>query len=273
MTTLLRTTFLFTLLTLSFSLSAQSGAMPKNHQNKTRINSNAQSSTSVGTQRPASQVSTKSQTSPISNPKRTSGTNVGQGRPSSTQRPRPNPTFIDKDGKTRQGVQFGLPTFAKHPERVREIESRYPIALPVLPTFVLMDSAAVYVDQYRSLSFQTLDELLVDIHPAYGGSGEGLMAFFDERLSTSQENLELILQRTREYPDQNATGKEFIYFYTSDANEEEKVWVRHVLSIGRYEDEGFHYIQMVCHYPEKFNEGIRPEVEYYFDNLVINDYR
>lgn len=199
------------------------------------------------------------------------------GRPSVSPSGRPsNPTFIGKDGKEHFGVSFGLPTFEEHHPIMVRTESQYPIALPVMPTFQASLDDYLYADVFRRVSFWMMDQLFPEIPSHIGNSSQELIVYMASELNGNWEHSTLIESKPRNFPDQNALGTEHIMDYRSPADGDVAAdnWIRHVLSIGRHEgDEGeYHYIQIYCHYPKEFETKVRPEVDYYFDNLRINEF-
>lgn len=210
----------------------------------------------------------------------TSNNNVNPSRPATPSgRPsgRPsNPTFIGKDGKEHFGVSFGLPTFEEHLPIMVRTESQYPIALPVMPIFQASMDDYLYADVFRRVSFWMMDQLFPEIPSHIGNSSQELIVYMASELNGNWEHSTLIESKPRNFRDQNALGTEHIMDYRSPADGDVAAenWIRHVLSIGRHEgDEGeYHYIQIYCHYPKEFETKVRPEVDYYFDNLRINEF-
>jgi len=185
-------------------------------------------------------------------------------------------TFIGKDGKEHLGVSFGLPTFEEHHPLMVRTESQYPIALPVMPIFQASMDDYLYADVFRRVSFWMMDQLFPEIPSHIGNSSQELIVYMASELNGNWEHSTLIESKPRNFPDQNALGTEHIMDYRSPADGDVAAenWIRHVLSIGRHEgDDGeYHYIQIYCHYPKKFETKVRPEVDYYFDNLRINEF-
>ncbi|MBV41590.1 MAG: hypothetical protein CL834_01020 [Crocinitomicaceae bacterium] len=213
------------------------------------------------------------------NPSRTAPPSRDPSIPTLSQRlnnGKRGPTYIGKDGKEHYGVSFGLPTFEDHSAQFVRTESQYPIALPVMPIFQASMDDYLYADVFRRVSFVMIDELFPEIPSHIGISSQELIVYMASELNGNWEHSRLIESRPRNFPDQSALGTEHIMAFRAPAEGDivAEDWIRHVLSIGRHEgdDGGYHYIQVYCHYPKEFETEMRPEVDYYFDNLRINEF-
>lgn len=162
------------------------------------------------------------------------------------------------------------PTFADHSEEAKRIETEFPVMMPVVPIFNTSGKLPGYLDATRSVSFIMMDELLEELPPVYGDAFEMIDYHTEGKLSRSynDDRLKFVYQKNWEWAEQNGRGRELVWEYTNEG----ETWMRHEMILGRWQEGGFHYINLMSFYPVRFKDRMRPELDHYFEQLIINDY-
>lgn len=163
------------------------------------------------------------------------------------------------------------PTFADHSEAAKAVEQTLPVQLPVAQMYNASPKLPGYLDATRSASFIMMDELMPSLPPAYATSDEMIAAHTEGKRQRSEydERLKFLYAQDWNWPEQHGFGQELVWEYTSEG----ETWVRHETILGRWEEGGFHYINLMSFYPVRFKDRMRPEIEYYLKELIINPYQ
>jgi hypothetical protein len=189
---------------------------------------------------------------------------------------RPVSPVINSPGTDNTNVIYEfdhLPTFADHSEEGKRMEATLPAALPVIPLFSFSADLPGYVDISRRMSFIMIDGLVEEVPPYYS-DGDDMLQFYaykrKEHSAPAESDIQYVEMKKRDYADQNATG----YQHTMRYIYENEWWVRNELQIGRYEQDplGYHLITIISFYPAAYGQKAADEVNYYFDNLIVNRY-
>jgi hypothetical protein len=163
------------------------------------------------------------------------------------------------------------PTFQDHSLEAIALESELPVRIPVVPFYNVSQSLPGYLDATRRISIIMMDDLLPSIPLGFDDSAEMIASQTEGKLMRSgfDERLKFLYQQSHAWPEQEGRGEELVWEYTNEG----ETWVRHEVILGNWEEEGFHYVTLAVFYPVQFKDRVRPEMDYYMDHLIINDFQ
>jgi len=215
------------------------------------------------------------QTMPAQASKSTGGANTSQisVAKTSAQRPAGSNTNSATNRPSKDEFIFSfdrVPTFADHDREAAIKEANLPIRFPVLPIYNVSEDLPGYIDVLRRVSMMTFEGIEEDRKNDYNTPWDLVMEIQESSKIEAEYNPNL--QLLSEEIIHSAAGDDFLishFDYFSDGEQ----WGRFIMSTASREAEGLRYIQVVIHYPKKFEDLVQNEMAYYFDQAVINPYK